>query len=491
MLRERAGDTADLARRPARVSTRCSPSRHSHRRATANASSGNAARAPSSAVHHLVHERLVLEAVAALARPARRPRARRLGARQRAERCELGEDARREQRRDRGAAIRKSSRTDSTTGIRPRRRCDQSAVATWACVSGAFNVKDSSNWSKTTQRVAVGLAPASQHSEPPRPDRRTTASCRSACEVRRRGPRGRAPARAHAAARSPACTRWPPSPRAAPEARRHARTRSCLPRKHGIRASRRPRANPLPERDDFLLAPEEHRRVLLGERAQARIRAALFNIAQEAREADRHPQHLVNPPSRVPARPRERSSRVLGQAAPQEGDIRHRRKLRMVRGASGGRRVVQDGTSVSPGPCRAGTGAAAPTSRTARRRRRRGPRGRRRAAPGPARAPCRPGVPEERAFGGVGLVIERLFVGRARARRLCFERPKSRIFTAAPSGARNRFSGLRSRCTMPLRVGRGEPRRGLLRDARTWRAGGAYRRAEQALAPASRLPAAR
>jgi len=229
-------------------------SRSSHRRATANASSGNAGARALDAVHHLVHQRLVLEAVAALARRLddRAPQA---GARQRAERREIGEDA-----GERCVVVAPHQEVvahgQHHVDVRLGRDAATS-VATWACVSDGFKVKSSSNWSKTTSAVAVGLAPASQHSERHvriveghqlrSASRSVVSSGASACPSARSG-------------EVPGVHTIAASPPAAPEAHRRARTRSCRLRR-ADQGQQRPRANSRPERDDFLLAPEEHRRI--------------------------------------------------------------------------------------------------------------------------------------------------------------------------------------------------------------------------------------
>ena len=107
VLGQRAADPADVRRRPRGSASLRSRSRFSHSRATAKASSGSAPRSPSTSAEHLLHQRVVLEAVAAGERRLveRAPQG---GAGRRVERRQLVED--RPQRLVRVARHRKSSR---------------------------------------------------------------------------------------------------------------------------------------------------------------------------------------------------------------------------------------------------------------------------------------------------------------------------------------------------------------------------------------------
>ena len=113
--------------------------------------------------------------------------------------------------------------------------------------------------------------------------------------------------------------------------------------------------------------------------------------------------------------------------------------------------------SSCPPPCRRGTRAAPRASRRGSRRRRRCPTARRRACRAPARATCsrscrarRPAPCRRRPSGR-----SRLRAARPSSA-FSFARPKSRILTR-PSFVRKRFSGFRSRWTIPFSCAAASP----------------------------------
>ena len=246
-------------RRPPASVASVSRSRFSHRRATANASSGSAARAPSTDLDHLLHERLVLEPLAALLRwlDDRPPQAVTLSA---------GSGVRPRRGRPSGACseqrIRKSSRSESTTCTSASEASRARSAAKRPWVSRGFSVNSSSNWSTTSS-----ASPCRERhrftAETMRSLRRSRASSltpRSNSLIASASPAssGVRPGRGRAPGLAPGVGAHGPTRRAAPGSPQPARTTSCR-----LRRARSPRAagglQPPPKRLDLLLAPEERR----------------------------------------------------------------------------------------------------------------------------------------------------------------------------------------------------------------------------------------
>ena len=236
-----------------------------------------------------------------------------------------------------------------------------------------------------------------------------------------------------------------PSPPAARGSRRRAGTTSC-PRPRGrsppAACGSRSRSH---SASTSRLAPEEVRRVLLREAREPRVRAPLLHLLQ-----DRRPRRRLRAPPRAPAPGRaptwKRSSRRFS---------RHRRT---IPSSAGGipRSTLDSSAGVSSQdrrqrrrpPCPAGTGASAPAARTAPPRARRCPTawstGSARTCSGDMYATVP--ITHARAPSGDDAVGSSLSPA---SRSTSLARPKSRIFTR-PSVVRNRFSGLRSRWTIPF-----------------------------------------
>ena len=241
-------------------------------------------------LHHLVDEGLVLEAVAALPSPARRAPA----AGPRALSAGSGRE-RLEHRRERlvlRAAASGSRRAATAARARPPRAASRpSSAAKRSCASVGFSVNSSSNWSTTRSASPWPFRHRLDQVEGRPPGRRSPTSRSQRLgvpgQLRRerlpQAPEGRRPRRA---------TRAPPSPRGR-DATTPARTNDVLPAPEGpITAEQLPRPQPLPERLDLRLPPEEDGRVLLREAREPRVRAPLLHLLQ-ARRPRRRRQHRL------------------------------------------------------------------------------------------------------------------------------------------------------------------------------------------------------
>ncbi len=229
------------------------------------------------------------------------------------------------------------------------------------------------------------------------------------------------------------------------------------------------------------LAAEEDRRVLLREAREPRVRASA-------------PRPPAGPPTRRRCEHRlERQRQVvrsleallppLLQAPPH--DPVHRRRDRRVQAHERRRRLLQDRGQRRRHRLAPERVLAAPGARRAPPRTRRGPTARPPAAPAPAPGTCRPPSPSARpASSGSTPSAPRCRAPAA----VSLARPKSRILMR-PSVVRKRFSGLRSRWTMPLRWAAARPWAAWTAQARTWRWVGERR--DEDLAERSRPRAAR